>query len=120
MSIVIIVTIGLTVGLISGLLGLGGGAILVPLLVLLLGYSQHSAQGMSLIVIIPTALAAIWQYRKENLVDCRMAAYLAAGAIIGALISSNYAQIIPGEYLKKFFGVFIVIIGLKMLIGKSK
>jgi len=111
---------GLLAGALSGLLGIGGGAVLVPMMVLVLGISQHSAQGISLLVIVPTALTGVWHFHKQHLIDYRMAAYLAAGAAIGILISANFVQFIPGVILKKFFGVFVLFIGARMIFSKTQ
>lgn len=109
---------GLLCGILSGLLGIGGGVVLVPVMVLLLGITQHIAQGISMLVIIPTSLAAIYQLHKANLVDYRLAGWLAGGAIAGALVSANFVQYIPAEELKRIFGVFIIFSGVRMLIPK--
>lgn len=111
---------GLVTGILSGLLGIGGGVVLVPMMVLILGISQHTAQGISMLMMIPTALVGLWHFHKDNLVDYRMAAYLAAGAVCGALISANFVQYIPAADLKKLFGVFIIITGARMMIAKPK
>lgn len=116
----LILLLGLIGGILSGLMGVGGGVVLVPMMVLILGIPQHTAQGVSMLVIIPTALVGIWHFHKKNLVDYRMAAYLATGAVCGALISSNLVQYIPAADLKKIFGVFIIYTGIRMVRTKAK
>lgn len=111
---------GIAAGILSGLLGIGGGMVLVPMMVFGLGLSQHAAQGISLLVIIPTAVAGVWQLRKENLIDYKVAGYLALGAIMGALITSSFVQYIPGSILKKVFGIFVIIMGIRMIMAKKK
>lgn len=120
MTILTIIAIGLTTGILSGLLGIGGGVVMVPMLVLFLGLEQHLAQGISMLVIIPTSVVAIWQLHKSRLVDYRMAAYLAAGAVAGALLSANFVQYIPAAYLKKIFGVFVMYAGARMIFAGKK
>lgn len=120
MHIVSIFIMGLTAGILSGLLGIGGGAILVPMMVFFLGITQHSAQGISMLVIIPTAIAGLIQLHKEKLVDYKIAAYLASGAILGALLSANFVQYIPGEDLKRLFGLFVIFTGLRMILTRPK
>jgi len=120
MTIVTSIVTGLAAGILSGLLGVGGGTILIPMMVLIQGISQHAAQGISLLVIIPTALAGVWRLHKDNLVNYRIAIYLAVGAIAGALISANYTQAIPADELKKIFGFFIIVVGINTIVSTLK
>jgi uncharacterized membrane protein YfcA len=115
-----VIVIGLITGFLSGLLGVGGGVVMVPLMGFVLGIEQHLAQGISMLVIIPTSLVAIWQLHKKKLVDYPSAGIFAAGAIIGAVISSNFVQYISGADLKRIFGVFIIYSGTRMIFGKKK
>lgn len=118
--IIITLLSGVLSGILSGLLGLGGGVILIPIMLFVLHMSQHTAQGISLLVIIPTALAGLWQLQKDRLVNYKLALYLAAGSISGALLSANFVQYIPADYLKLLFGAFIICIGIKTILdGKN-
>ncbi len=119
-AIIATFVVGLVGGVLSGLLGIGGGVVMVPLMVFVLGIAQHMAQGISMLVIIPTAMVALWHFHKDKLVDYRMAGLLASGAICGALVSANFVQYIPGSDLKKLFGVFIIYTGIRMVTAKSK
>ena len=119
-TVAITLAVGLLTGVLSGMFGIGGGVILVPAMVLILGVPQHAAQGISMLVIIPTALTAIWQFHKDKLVDYRLAFYLALGAVTGALISANYVQNIPAAELKRLFGVFVILIGLRTIYAQTK
>jgi uncharacterized membrane protein YfcA len=112
--------VGLVGGVLSGLLGIGGGVVMVPLMVFVLGIGQHMAQGISMLVIIPTAAVALWHFHKDKLVDYRMAGLLALGAISGTLISANFVQYIPASDLKKLFGIFIIYTGVRMVTAKPK
>lgn len=114
--------IGFLTGILSGLLGVGGGVILIPMLVLGLHMVQHLAQGISLVVIIPTALTGLITFHRKGLIDYHMAGLLAIGSIIGIMISGAYVHLIPSLILKKCFGFTLVLIGLRMLIitGKGK
>ena len=120
MELIPVIGIGLITGFLSGLLGVGGGVVMVPLMTLILGTEQHLAQGISMLVIIPTSIAGIWQLHKKKLVDYRSAALFAAGSIFGAILSSNYVQYIPEADLKRIFGIFIIFTGARMLLGKKK
>jgi uncharacterized membrane protein YfcA len=119
-AIVLTLAIGLVGGVLSGLLGIGGGVVLIPMMVFFLGIAQHTAQGISMLVIIPTALVALWHFHKDKLVDYRMAGMLALGAVSGALVTANFVQYIPGGDLKKLFGVFIIYTGIRMVAAKPK
>jgi len=120
MSLVIPVLVGLIMGISSGLMGVGGGIILIPVLVLGLGKAQHLAQGISLAVIIPTAISGLITYHRKGLIDYPKARLLAIGAVVGALISAGYVHEIPAEILKRAFGVVLAIIGASMLCAKAK
>ncbi|WP_377713074.1 sulfite exporter TauE/SafE family protein [Pseudofulvibacter geojedonensis] len=117
-TIVLLVLIGLAAGTLSGVLGIGGGVIMVPLL-LLLGFSQHQAQGTSLAAMLPpvTLLAAL-AYAKEGHVDWKMALVISAAFIIGGLFGSKIATAIDEKMLRKIFGVLMLIISIKMIFGK--
>jgi uncharacterized membrane protein YfcA len=113
--LIIPILIGIAAGGLSGLLGIGGGAVVVPSLVLGLGTTQHLAQGVSLAVIIPTALTGLWTFHRKGLIMYKTAGIMAVGAIFGVLISSFYVHLIPSLMLKKYFGFFLAIVGLRML-----
>lgn len=119
-TILTVFCIGLSAGLLSGLLGIGGGVVLVPMMVFILGIAQHTAQGISMLVIIPTSLVSIWYFYKEKLINYQAALYMATGAVIGALISANFAQNIPASELKRIFGIFVIYSGLRMIWGTRK
>lgn len=110
---------GVAAGILSGLFGVGGGMVLVPTMVFVFGISQHTAQGVSLVVIIPTAAAGLWHLHKEKLVDYQIAAILSVGAIIGAIISANIVQDIPADALRKIFGLFIIVMGGRMIFANG-
>lgn len=116
----IIAAMGVTTGILSGLLGVGGGVVLVPMLVFLLGTEQHMAQGISMLFIIPTALSGLYHLVKNQLVNLRVAAVIAAGSIAGTLISANFVQFIPAADLKKLFGAFVIYSGIRMVMPKKK
>ena len=113
--LITLISIGIITGFLSGLLGIGGGVIMVPLLTILAGLPQHLAQGISILVIIPTSLVALWHLQKKKLVDYPSAFLFAAGSIVGAIISSYLVQYIDGNILKKVFSIFIIFTGLKMM-----
>lgn len=106
---------GFIAGTVSGL-GMGGGTILILLLSLFLNVNQHVAQATNLVFFIPTSVAAILMNLKYKKINFKVATIVILfgiiGAILGALISSN----IDSSLLKKIFGMFILIIGIKEII----
>lgn len=114
----VIVFVGLIAGIVSGLLGVGGGIIMVPAVVYLLGLDQHTAQGISLAVIVPVAISgALIHYRKGNVITT-LVLPLAIGAAIGAYVTAHYVNRIPSDNLRMLFGIFLVIVGVSM-VGKK-
>jgi uncharacterized membrane protein YfcA len=122
MSIQIIlslVLIGILAGILSGLVGVGGGVIMVPLLVLLLGFSQHQAQGTSLaVLVVPVTAVAVYNYYKEGFIDWRYAAIIAVFFVIGGYFGSKIAIGLDQRMLKKIFGVILLLIAGKILLEK--
>jgi uncharacterized membrane protein YfcA len=117
--IVFLVIIGLMAGLFSGLLGVGGGLVMIPLMVVLLGYSQHEAQGTSLAVLaIPVTFLAAYNYYTEGFVNWKFALIIAVSFLIGGFFGSKLAITIDKELLKKIFGVILIIAAIKMFFGK--
>jgi uncharacterized membrane protein YfcA len=118
-QLITVLLIGLMAGFVSGALGVGGGIIIVPSLILFLGFSQHMAQGPSLaILLLPTGILAVMQYYKNGYVDFKVALILmilfVVGAYLGSLVSTN----IPDKMLKKIFGIFMLLVSIKMITGK--
>lgn len=107
--------IGVAAGVLSGLLGVGGGIVIVPLMALALGQDQHVAQGVSLAVIVPTALVgAVTNWRKGN-VDARMAVLFAIGAVVGSVAGATVAAQLSGPVLRRLFAVALVLLGYRVL-----
>lgn len=117
-TILFLIGIGLLAGFLSGILGIGGGVVMVPLL-LLVGFTQHQAQGTSLAAMIPpVTLLAVLQYHKEGHVDWKMALVISATFIIGGLFGSKLAIYFNEQLLKRIFGVLMLVIAIKMIFGK--
>jgi uncharacterized membrane protein YfcA len=100
---------GLLGGLFSGLLGIGGGTVMVPLLVLWSGRSQREAHAMSLAAIIPISLAAVIVYGGAGQVNVPDAIALCAGAIVGARTGARLLARAPERVLKGAFGAFMLV-----------
>jgi hypothetical protein len=117
--VVIYAMLGLLAGVASGFLGIGGGTILIPIMVYMFGLTQHEAQGTTLAIMIPPIglLAAIKYYLEGN-VKLNMAIFICLGFFIGGLIGAQFAHKIPDPLLKKLFGVFLLGVSLKMILGR--
>lgn len=111
--------IGLAAGFLAGLLGVGGGVLIVPALVLILGFDQHIAQGTSLLVIIPAALTGSWTHYRNGRLVMRDAGTLAVGGVIGAVIGSVFALSIEGSVLQRLFAIFLLVAALRILMPKD-
>jgi uncharacterized protein len=119
MNYLLLLSIGLAAGVLSGLLGIGGGIIVVPALVLLCGFSQHLAQGTTLAMMVPPiGLLAAWAYYSKGYVDLKVAGLMCIGFFIGGLFGAKFATAIPEAMLSRIFGVVFLVISLKMIIGK--
>jgi hypothetical protein len=106
----IILVLGLGVGVLVGLLGIGGGVVLVPAMVYLLGMDQHLAQGTSLFILLPPiGLGALREYWKQGQVDLRAGILCALGMLFGAYAGSLVALPLASRHLKGLFGCFLVL-----------
>jgi uncharacterized membrane protein YfcA len=115
-TILIIILVGVAAGMLSGLVGVGGGIIIVPALVYFIGFSQKTAQGTSLaLIMLPVGVFGVIQYYKQGHVDYRIVGLLAIGFIVGSFFGSKLALTISQETLKKIFAVLMIIIAIKML-----
>src|SRR5579862_5505101 len=105
-----IVVMGLAVGVLVGLMGIGGGVVLVPAMVHLLGMDQHLAQGTSLFLQLPPlGLGALLIYRRKNQVDVVAGAICAAGFLFGGFFGSRIAIAMDSRDLKGAFGIFVMV-----------
>ena len=109
--------IGLAGGVVSGLIGVGGGIILIPLMVGLLGMSQHRAHGTSLAIIVPTAFAATIRYASANPIDWSVAAALAATSVVFAAVGARLTAYINPTMLRRLFALVLLAGALRMAIS---
>ncbi len=109
--------VGLAGGFLGGMFGVGGGAIYVPAMVLVLDTQQHVAQGVSLAVIIATALVGAATHFRQGNVDTRVTALVAPAAMVAAVGGALAANQIDAEALRRVFGFVVLYIGASMLIG---
>ena len=112
---VIALAVGLFPGVVSGLMGIGGGNVMVPASTILFGLEQHQAQGVSLLVIIPTAVSGAWSHYRRGNVNVRVALLLIPGAVLGGLIGARLAQGVPSDQLRIIFGIILFYFALRYL-----
>jgi hypothetical protein len=116
-TVFLILLLGLIAGVISGLIGIGGGIIIVPALVLLFGFSQHQAQGTTLALMVPPiGLLAAWTYYQQGHVDIKIAAIICLGFFVGGLVGASIATDMSSLILQRIFGIVLLLLGLKMLL----
>jgi len=114
-----VLLLGFLVGVISGIIGIGGGVILIPALIWLLGMSQRKAQGTSLAaLLLPVGIFAFWAYYREGNADLRVGLLVAAGFAVGGLFGGLGAQYIPELWLRRIFAVTLIALGARMLFTK--
>jgi hypothetical protein len=118
-TFLILIVLGVITGFLAGMLGIGGGLIVIPALVMIMGMSQQSAQGTSLAMMLPPiGIIAVINYYKAGHVDIRVAIILAVMFLLGSYFGSKMAVKIPQDLLKKIFGVFLMAVAIKMLFWK--
>ena len=115
-TILILVLVGIAAGILSGLVGVGGGIIIVPSLVYFLSFSQKTAQGTSLgLLLLPVGILGVLQYYKHGHVDFRIVGLIAIGFFAGSYLGSKVALSLSHDTVKKMFAILLIIIAIKML-----
>jgi len=116
MTTLLFLLVGLAVGALSGLVGLGGGIFIIPILVYGFRMSQHKAQGTSLgALLAPIGLLAFVEYYKRGNVDVRAAIMIAIGFLVGGYFGGRWAQVISDSTLRKGFAVMLILSGIGIL-----
>lgn len=119
MSIMLTIFFGSIVGFAGGVLGIGGGALMVPAFVMFWGMTQHQAHGTSLVAMLPPVfILAVWRYWQAGNVDLKVGIFTAIGIFLGAFLGAHAVHQIPASVLKKIFGVFLLIMSVKMIFFK--
>ncbi|HPC46975.1 MAG TPA: sulfite exporter TauE/SafE family protein [Deltaproteobacteria bacterium] len=117
-DLVTLALIGVASGVLAGIFGIGGGIIIIPALVYLLGYSQHQATGTTLAVLLPpVGIAAFLEYYRHNNVNLRAAVVIAIGLVLGAWAGAYLANRMSGPALRLAFGIFITAMGFALVYG---
>jgi len=113
------ILIGLAGGVAGGALGLGGGAVMVPLLVLVVGLTQHQAQGTVIgLLTVPVFFAAAYRYYIAGNLRLDITGFMIIGFIVGSFLGAHFVQYLPETILKKMFGIVLIVIGIKMVLIK--
>jgi len=105
---------GVAAGISSGLLGIGGGALMVPFLVLVAGYGQHAAEGISLLAILPTAAVGSVVLQRRGIGDLRRGLALGALGAVGGAAGARLALALPSGALRVLFALFLAGVGIHM------
>jgi uncharacterized membrane protein YfcA len=113
------ILLGLLVGVLSGIVGLGGGILIVPALAYFFHMNQHKAQGTSIAALLaPVGALAFWEYYKAGNVDLRAGLLIGLGFLLGGYFGGLWAQQIPELALRRIFGTLLVMIGIRLLIAR--
>jgi len=116
-TLLILLMTGLAAGMLGGMVGIGGGIVMVPALVYFLGFSQLSAQGTSLaLMLFPVGIFGVLQYHKQGHVDFSIVAILALGFLAGSYWGSRISLSLPIMTVKRIFAVLMILVALKMLL----
>ena len=119
MAIALYLVFGLVAGVMSGLLGIGGGIFIIPVLVFLLGFSQQTAQGTTLAMMVPPiGLLAAWAYYSKGYVDLKVAGLMCIGFFIGGFFGARFATALSGVTLSRIFGVAMLVVSIRMILAK--
>ena len=115
-TILLLAMIGMVAGVLSGMIGVGGGIIIVPALVFFLGFSQQQAQGTSLgLLLLPVGILAVANYYKQGFIDVKVIGIMCVTFVVGGWLGSKFALSIPQETIKKIFAVILLLVAAKML-----
>jgi uncharacterized membrane protein YfcA len=115
-----LIILGMIAGYFSGLIGIGGGVIIVPALVILFGFTQHTAQGTTLALLVPPiGILAAYSYYQKGFVDIKSAVLICIGFIIGGFIGGKMAIGLSENVMKTIFAIVLILIGIKMLVYKE-
>lgn len=107
--------IGLAGGVLSGLFGIGGGLVIVPALIVVLGMTAKQAAGTSLAaLLLPVGILGAIEYWRAGYIDIRVAMLVAVGILIGAFIGARLAIGLPNELIQRAFGVLLVVVGVRL------
>lgn len=114
MDSIVVIAIGLIAGIMAGMFGIGGGVVMVPAMIAILGFSIVEANGTSLAALMmPVGLFAVLEYKKKDLIDIKVAAIFAVGLLLGVLFGAKLAIALPANILKQIYGLFLLWVSWK-------
>ena len=115
-TILLLIIVGFAAGMLSGLVGVGGGIIVVPALVFFLGFSQNEAQGTSLgLLLLPVGILAVINYYNKGYIDLKVVGIMSIAFIAGGWLGSKLALTIPQETVRKIFAIFLFYTAFRLL-----
>jgi uncharacterized membrane protein YfcA len=118
-TFIVLIIIGLLAGILSGLVGVGGGIIIIPLLIILLGLTQHQAQGTAIFAMLPPiGILAAMNYFKQGFVKWEYAVVVALTFVIGGYFGSKLSLSLPPQTVRRIFGIVMLIGGFKLIFSK--
>jgi uncharacterized protein len=116
---IVYLLIGVVAGILSGLFGIGGGIIIIPALMFLQGFTQLKAQGTSLVALLPpVGILAFLEYYKRGYSDLYAGIVICIAMVISAKFGAQFANMLPLDVLRKAFGIFVILVGIKTFMGK--
>lgn len=114
--VLLLIIIGFAAGILSGLVGVGGGIIVVPALVFFLGFTQQQAQGTSLgLLLLPVGILAVLNYYNKGQIDLRVVAIMTVTFVIGGWFGSKWALALPEKTVKRIFAIVLFYAAIKMM-----
>jgi|SRR5882724_2712322 len=115
-TILVLIIVGLAAGVLSGMVGVGGGIIIVPALVFFLGFSQHQAQGTSLgLLLLPVGILAVINYYNKGYIDIKVVVIMSAAFVLGGWLGSKLSISLPQDIVKKVFAILLFYTAFRML-----
>ena len=115
-TVLLLIIVGLAAGVLSGMVGVGGGIIVVPALVIFLGFSQHQAQGTSLgLLLLPVGILAVMNYYNKGFIDIKVVAIMSIAFILGGWLGSKLSLSLPQDTVKKIFAVVLFYTAFRMM-----
>lgn len=115
-TVILLILVGLAAGILSGMVGVGGGIIVVPALVLFLGFSQHEAQGTSLgLLLLPVGILAVLNYYKQGYIDIKVVGIMSVAFVLGGWLGSRLSLSLPQDTVKKIFAIVLFYTAFRMM-----
>jgi uncharacterized membrane protein YfcA len=115
-TVLLLIIVGLAAGVLSGMVGVGGGIIVVPALVIFLGFSQHQAQGTSLgLLLLPVGILAVMNYYNKGFIDIKVVAIMSIAFILGGWLGSKLSLSMPQDTVKKIFAIVLFYTAFRMM-----